>query len=556
MDSGLANYRIIHEIGVGGMAVVYKAVQKSLDRTVAIKELTLSDRSSDPSLTERFRREARAAAALHHPNITTIHDFWEKDNRAYIVMEYVDGPELKNLMESMGEIDPFTSALIAIEICKALSYAHNKGMIHRDIKPGNVMLSVQGDVKLTDFGIVYLAGASDLTQPGHMLGTPAYMSPEQIEGGKIGPASDIFSLGVLLYEMVSGDKPFDEDNPIALSHAILHKDPLAPHERSDLVPGNLSEVIIKCMAKDPSDRLISMDELEGTLAELLPSLSPAPTEAVITLLKAWDEYPKKVATMTQDISPDDGETRLASAGETTSEINDDADKLSEIVELDLETASSEDMPADTVDEMARELGLDMEHASAVDPDPGDEPAGLEIPPLPDGSEPGEPEYTGHKENVDARKDKTPDYAALDEPNLELKPLEVKSEDDSTDSSSPRDKTSGFLIKAIIIVILTGAVGAAVKFLGTPANIDQVKSSVKELTARPTTAHLSITVTPWAKVTLDDTSKGRHEGNFDLTITPGPHILTLSHPEHGERRIILQIEPGESRVLSVDFTSGN
>ena len=552
MDSGLANYRIIHEIGAGGMAVVYKAVQKSLDRTVAIKELTLSDRSSDPSLTERFRREARAAAALHHPNITTIHDFWEKDNRAYIVMEYVDGPELKNLMESMGAIDPFTSALIAIEICKALSYAHNKGMIHRDIKPGNVMLSVQGDVKLTDFGIVYLAGASDLTQPGHMLGTPAYMSPEQIEGGKIGPASDIFSLGVLLYEMVSGNKPFDEDNPIALSHAILHKDPLAPHERSDLVPGNLSEVIIKCMAKDPSDRFATMDELEGTLAGLLPSLSPAPVEAVITLLKAWDEHPKKVATMIQNASPDDGDTRLASAGETTSKMNDDTDKLSEIVELDLETASSEDMPADTVDEMARELGLDMEHASAVDPDPGDEPAGLEIPPLPDGSKSEDPEY---RDTMDAGEGKIPDYAVRDEPNLELKPIEVKPEDDPTGLSGARDKTSGFLIKAIIIVILTGAVGAAVKFLGTPANIDQVKSSVKELTARPTTAHLSITVTPWAKVTLDDTSKGRHEGNFDLTITPGPHILTLTHPEHGERRIILQIEPGESRVLDVDFMAG-
>jgi tRNA A-37 threonylcarbamoyl transferase component Bud32 len=286
MSKKLGKYRVLGEIGRGGMAVVYRARQESLDRIVAIKELDLARSDSDPKALARFQLEARAAASLDHPAIITIHDFWERSRKAYIAMEFVDGLELKEALHTLGVVDPVTAARIGIELCRALSYAHERGIIHRDIKPGNVMLSSLGQVKLADFGIVLVTGSRDLTTTGQVIGTPSYMSPEQIRGGHLGPASDIFSLGVVMYEMVTGVKPFQGPSDVAVTHAIIHKRPARIRRLAPEVPRRLAGVIMKCLKKKPGRRYPTMNEVAESLIHSLPRRAPGVREAVAALVTA------------------------------------------------------------------------------------------------------------------------------------------------------------------------------------------------------------------------------------------------------------------------------
>jgi eukaryotic-like serine/threonine-protein kinase len=260
-------YEILAEIGTGGMATVYKAIQKSLDRPVAIKELKKSYHA-DTQTVKRFERESRVAASLQHENIVHIYDYWKRPTYC-IVMEYVDGVNLADVIEKTGALPVDVGVMIALQVCNALDYAHMRGLIHRDIKPSNIMIKRNGEVKLMDFGIAHTRNLESLTMPGTLIGTPAYMSPEQIMGQQLDVRSDIFSFGIVLYEMFTGAKPFADEETRAVSAKIL-KDRFAPPRRINRdIPWRLQWTIKKCLRKKPKRRYGSMLEVEKKLGKRL-----------------------------------------------------------------------------------------------------------------------------------------------------------------------------------------------------------------------------------------------------------------------------------------------
>jgi serine/threonine protein kinase len=260
-------YEIVGEIGAGGMATVYKAVQKSLGRPVAIKELKKAYHL-DAQIVKRFERESRVAASLQHENIVHIYDYWNKPTYS-IVMEYVDGANFADVIEKTGALPVDAGIMIAIQVSNALDYAHMRGFIHRDIKPSNIMIKRNGEVKLMDFGIAHTRNLEALTMPGTLIGTPAYMSPEQILGQPLDVRSDIFSFGIVLYEMFTGVKPFNDDDARSVTAKILKDKFLAPRRVNSDIPWRLQWLIKKCLRKKPLRRYGSMMEVERELGRYL-----------------------------------------------------------------------------------------------------------------------------------------------------------------------------------------------------------------------------------------------------------------------------------------------
>ena len=267
MIERVRSYRITEEIGSGGMAVVYKGVQESLQRVVAIKALKTS-MSSDENVVARFEREALSVASFQHENIITLYDYFRERGALFMVMEFVEGIDLYDLIERCNKIPTDVASIITLSVARALDYAHFRGVIHRDVKPANIIISKAGEVKLTDFGIARTE-ESDLTEAGIGLGTPAYMSPEQIIGDKLDHRSDIWSLGVVLYQMVTGSKPFVEDSQRSVMQRIRLEEPDPPRKTNPRVPRDLERIIFKCMAKSADDRYDSTQDLVIALEQYL-----------------------------------------------------------------------------------------------------------------------------------------------------------------------------------------------------------------------------------------------------------------------------------------------
>ncbi len=258
-------YELIRQIARGGTAQVYLARDLLLDRPVALKVL-FPELSSDFSFVERFRREAQAAANLSHPNIVPVFDWGESERTYFIVMEYVDGEPLSAIIRSQAPLPPARAAGIAADISKALSYAHRHGVVHRDVKPGNVLITRDGQVKVTDFGIARAVGSDDsVTQTGLVMGTATYFSPEQAQGLGVDGRSDVYALGVVLYEMVTGRPPFSADTPVAIAYKHVSEAAVPPRELEPRVPEPLEAVILRAIAKQPSDRYPTAEDLHADL---------------------------------------------------------------------------------------------------------------------------------------------------------------------------------------------------------------------------------------------------------------------------------------------------
>ncbi|MCK6551263.1 protein kinase [Myxococcota bacterium] len=278
-------YRVLEELGSGGMAVVYKAVQPSLDRIVAIKELR-AEFVHDRQVAARFAREAASLATLQHGNIVTIFDYLYDQESAHIVMEYVEGIDLFDLLAATDRVPSELAAIIGVGVAEALEYAHYRGIIHRDIKPSNILVSKNGEVKLMDFGIARDPQNSELTMVGIAVGTPAYMAPEQIRGDKIDFRTDIFALGIVLYEMIGGEKPWPEEDGRSVTVKVLDEPYKPLSEREPSVPPELERIVERCLQKDPAKRYKTTHELRRDLELYVQSaVSTDPRGRVVLFLR-------------------------------------------------------------------------------------------------------------------------------------------------------------------------------------------------------------------------------------------------------------------------------
>jgi len=259
-------YKIVRKLGAGGMANVYLAEDQELGRRVAIK--ILNDRhANDDQFVERFRREAKNAAALSHPNIVSIYDRGEAEGTYYIAMEFLDGRSLKELIVTRGPAPVPVAVEYTRQILSALRFAHRHGIVHRDIKPHNVLVDGEGRVKVTDFGIAR-AGASQMTEAGSIVGTAQYLSPEQARGTNVDQRSDLYSLGVVLYELLTGAAPFSGDTPVEIAMKHLSQAPEPPSAKRPNLPHDLDLLVMRALAKDPEERYQSAEEMDGDLERI------------------------------------------------------------------------------------------------------------------------------------------------------------------------------------------------------------------------------------------------------------------------------------------------
>jgi beta-lactam-binding protein with PASTA domain/tRNA A-37 threonylcarbamoyl transferase component Bud32 len=276
-------YEIVRPIARGGMADVFLARDQLLDRPVALKVL-FPELSVDRSFVERFRREAQAAANLTHPNVVSVYDFGEEEGTSFIVMEFVDGRTLTSIIKSEGPLLADRAAGIGADVAAALAFAHRQGVVHRDVKPGNVLIDGSGHVRVTDFGIARAANTEEnLTQAGAVMGTATYFSPEQAQGHRVDGRSDVYSLGVVLYEMVTGQPPFAGDNPVAIAYKHVREEPPLPRSINPAVPSAFEAIVMQAMAKDPAQRYQSAEDLRADLLRFRQGrgvLAGPPTQAV------------------------------------------------------------------------------------------------------------------------------------------------------------------------------------------------------------------------------------------------------------------------------------
>jgi serine/threonine-protein kinase len=266
-------YRVLSRIGSGGMADVYLAEDELLSRQVAVKVLQRRF-VEDQEFVERFRREASSAAGLSHPNVVAIFDRGSWDGTYYIAMEYLEGRSLKRLVREHGALDPRAAIDITIQVLLAASFAHSRGIVHRDIKPHNVILSDEGRVTVTDFGIAR-AGASDMTHTGSIMGTAQYLSPEQAQGHPVSAASDIYAIGVLLFELLTGRVPFEGESAVAIALQHISSEPPAPSAVNPALPAAVDAVVLRALAKDPAERYRDAREFIDALEDARSSLGAA-----------------------------------------------------------------------------------------------------------------------------------------------------------------------------------------------------------------------------------------------------------------------------------------
>src|SRR5262245_6575499 len=270
VGQNIGKYRVLDRIGRGGMGTVYQAMDETLHREVAIK--VLNAELNDPEVAKRFRAEAITVARLSHPGIATIYELFQHEGQWLMVMEFVRGETLERMVERLGYLSPQRTAELCMQALAALAHAHSMGVVHRDLKPANMMITETGAVKIMDFGIARVAGTEHLTNAGFMMGTPAYMSPEQVRGEEIDARADLYSMGVVFYRLTTGKLPFKGDPPFAMAQSQVNDPPTpAGMVRADLPPW-VEPIIVRALSKKPEERFQSAAEFHEAFARCLAGL--------------------------------------------------------------------------------------------------------------------------------------------------------------------------------------------------------------------------------------------------------------------------------------------
>src|SRR6476661_4100768 len=278
----VGKYRIVERLGRGGMGTVYKAIDETLDREVAIKVLNAD--LGDTDILKRFRAEAVTLARLNHPGIATLYELYRDDNDLLMVMEFVRGETVHELSERLGAVAAPQAAHLVMQVLDALSHAHRAGVVHRDLKPANLMVTEMGIVKVMDFGIARVLGTEHYTQGGYMMGTPAYMAPEQVLGGEIDGRADLYAVGVVLYRLLSGQLPFSADTAIAMVQKQVNESPTPITQFQPDLPPWCERVLSQALAKSPADRFQTADEFRAALMSAVQpqTMGELPTMATPT----------------------------------------------------------------------------------------------------------------------------------------------------------------------------------------------------------------------------------------------------------------------------------
>ena len=294
----LGKYELTDVLGEGAMGVVYRAFDPVLNRTLAVKVMNTSI-AADAALRERFLREARAAGSLQHPNVITVYDFGEADGHLFIAMEFIDGADLAEVMKGW-EVIPIAVRLdIVIDALNGLAYAHSRGLVHRDVKPANIRVTAENRAKIMDFGIARLQ-SSELTQTGMLLGTPQYMAPEQVTGGPITPASDVFAVGTLMYEFLTGVKPFQGETLHEVMYKVMHEAPRPARQIAPRLPAAIDTILLKALAKDPADRYQTAAAMAKDLTAARLAITGAEQPAGSPQTETTEEFRSHVTTAIRD----------------------------------------------------------------------------------------------------------------------------------------------------------------------------------------------------------------------------------------------------------------
>ena len=358
MISQLGRYEIIGELGQGAMGVVYKARDPLIDRVVAIKTINLSLAMDEKEEYEgRFYQEAKAAGRLSHPNIVTIYDVGKSDDIAYIAMEFLEGRELRDMLNDAQRMPVDEVLAVAMQVARGLAYAHEKGVVHRDVKPSNIMVVHEGHAKITDFGIARMASAGVRTQTGMVLGSPKYMSPEQVMGKLTDQRSDIFSLGVMLYEMLTGQVPFMGENVNAIMYQTLNATPSAPGATNPAVPDMLNFIVAKALAKGLDNRYQNAQDFANDLRACRDTLprSNAPAPANITFAASSTQLPNSIRSVGREEADADESRPVATMGLSAA-----FDSFSATMKLAALTNSSEE-----IEELSRTLKMARPNMAAI-----------------------------------------------------------------------------------------------------------------------------------------------------------------------------------------------